>query len=577
MAVIDTKFRVTGGETKNPPSNAINPSQREINISAPFGVPSADQWSGQKVWLLLPGFTNPADYYDPNLAAAIRDANPNDTVLALDWTQVSGTKFFNIGPLGIAAGDLYRSGSWITPVATAVRDKLVEWGMPAAALNIVGNSLGANLASDLAASFNTYGSQVSSVTALDPASNKAKRVSPYDKINGFDTDLSNGYVLDGNGGIADPIKRLDFGGAAVSRSFNGISSLAGNEDQAGTAKESFLFDFGTDPNNIADQIAQHNGVVTAYTNLVTTDAGGNSRLATNILGLSDTRADHQFRPNFYKGDFNVSPQVHEGVIPVDAQNNPLFLVAAKLDGGINDRIIYGTNGNDELRGIGIFGKYYNNNGNNTYYVGNGDDFVLTGTGNDTVYGGAGADILVSGDGNNLILGEEGNDILSAGIGNDTISGGAGDDNIHGGDGRNTIRGDEGNDYLTGGNGVNILFGGLGNDILEGGAGQNILRGSEGNGLSGVEVDTLIGNNGQSLNAFYIGNNTTNWYSVAGGNDYAYIQRFNPDRDVILGGVNIEAQNLITQTFLWSGSELIAKIEGLWASQLESQFPTRIFF
>lgn len=43
---------------------------------------------------------------------------------------------------------------------------------------------------------------------------------------------------------------------------------------------------------------------------------------------------------------------------------------------------------------------------------------------------------------------------------------------------------------------------------------------------------------------------------------------------ILGGVNIEAQNLITQIFIWAGGELIAKIEVLWASQL--QFPIRIF-
>ncbi|MEG3923235.1 hypothetical protein [Microcoleus sp. D3_18a_C4] len=573
MAVIDTKFRVTGGETKNPPSNAYSASEREINILAPFGVPSAEQWSGQKVWLLLPGFTNPADYYDPNLAAAIRDANPNDTVLALDWTQVSGTKFFNIGPLGIAAGDLYRSGSWITPVARAIRDKLaLEWGMPAAALNIVGNSLGAHLASDLAASFTTYGSQVGSVTALDPASNQARQRSPYDTTNGFDTDLSNGYVR--NGGTPDPIKRLDFGGAAVSRSFNGISSLAGNEAQAGTAQESFLFDFGTDPNDIGKQIAQHNGVVTAFTNLVTTDAGGNSRLATNILGLNDTRADHQFRPNFYKGDFNVSPQVHEAVIPVDTEYNPLFLVGAKLDGGINDRIIYATNRNDVLTGTGIFGKYYNNNGNHTYYFGDGDDIVSAGTGNDIISGGNGVDALGGGDGNNLIFGEAGGDFITAGTGNDTISGGAGNDNINGGNGRNTIRGDEGNDYLTGGNGTNLLFGGSGNDTLGGGAGLNILRGSENNSLSSAEVDTLIGNSGQSLNTFYIGDNTRNWYSVAGGNDYAKIVNFNADTDVILGGVNIEAQNLITQTFLWAGSELIAKIDGLWASQM--QFPVRIF-
>jgi len=539
MAVINTPFLVTGGETNRPPSNAFSPSQRQINIRAPFSVPSADQWTNQKVWLLIPGFTASSNSFDATLATAIYDANPNDTVLALDWTQVSGTPTNNVAA-GIAIGDLYRSGSWITPVATALRNKLVEWGMPATALNIVGHSLGAHLASELAASFNTTnGSQVGSVTALDPASNGSRIVSPYDIINGFDTDLSNGY-LNGylnNRRIADPIERLDFGATTSRRSFNGISSIAGNEAQAGTARESFLFDFGTNPLNPFDQAAQHNRVVTAYTKLVTTDAADNSRLATNILGLTDTQPTHQFRPNFYRGDSLNSLQVHEGVIPVDAQDNPLFLVAAKLNGGTNDRFIYGTNSNDVLTGTSIFAKYYNNNGNHTYYFGDGDD------------------------------------IVSAGTGNDTINGGAGDDNINAGNGNNTIRGDEGNDVLTGGNGINILFGGLGNDTLGGGAGQNILRGSESNGQSGVEVDTLIGNSGNSVNAFYIGDNTTNWYSVGGENDYGKIVNFNAATDIIVGGVNIEAQNSITQTFLWSGSELIAKIDGLWASQL--LFPVRI--
>src|SRR5919202_1301416 len=529
MAVINTPFLVTGGETNRPPSNAFSPNQRQINIRAPFSVPSADRWTNQKVWLLIPGFTAPNNSFDATVATAIKNANPNDTVLALDWTQVSGTPTNN-ATAGIAIGYLYRSGSWITPVATAVRNKLVEWGMPATALNIVGHSLGAHLDSELAASFNTtYGSQVGSVTALDPASNSARLVSPYDIINGFDTDLSNGYL--NNLGMPDPIERLDFGATASRRSFNGISSIAGNEAQAGTARESFLFDFGTNPLNPFDQVAQHNRVVTAYTNLVKTDAADNSRLATNILGLTDTQPAHQFRPNFYRGDFLNSLQVHEGVIPVDAQDNPLFLVAAKLNGGTNDRFIYGTNSNGVLTGTGIFGKYYNNNGNHTYYCGDGDDIVSAGTGSDIIFGGAGVDALNGSDGNNLIFGEAGNDSIAAGTGNDTINGGGG------------------------------------------GAGQNILTGSESNGPSGVEVDTLIGNSGNSANAFYIGDNTTNWYSVGGGNDYAKIVNFNAATDVILGGVNIEAQNLIAETFLWSGSELIAKIDGLWASQL--QFPVRI--
>ncbi len=567
MTVINTPFLVTGGETNRPPTNAFSPSQRQINIRAPLGIPSADQWSGQKVWLLLPGFTAPSDSFDATLATAIKNAHPDDAVLALDWTQVSGSRAIN-SVVGIGMGDLYRSGSWITPVANAVRNKLVEWGMPAAALNIVGHSLGAHLASDIAASFNTLGGQVGSVTALDSASNSASIVSPYDRTNGFDTDLSNGYVK--NGGIADPIERLDIG-AAASRSFNGISSVSGNEAQAGTARESFLFDFG--PN--ADTTAQHSRVVTAYTNLVTTNAGVNSRLATNILGLSDTQADHQFRPNFYKGDSPNSLQVHEGVIPVDAQDNPLFLVAAKAAGGINDRFIYGTNGDDEFRLSGSFAKYYNNNGNHTYNVGNGNDLVFGGIGNDIIFGGAGNDTVDGGDGNNQIYGDDGNDILGAGIGNDTLYGGAGIDIINGGDGTNDIYGDAGNDYLTGGNGTNRFFGGSGNDVLQGGTGLNLLKGADTNTILSDEVDTLIGNPSARLNAFYIGDRAINWYSANGLNDYAYIVNFNPQRDIILGGTNyIEAQNLITQTFLWAGGELIAKIEGLWASQL--QFPIRIF-
>ena len=84
MGVINNPFLVTGGETNRPPSNAFSPSQRQINIRAPFSVPSPDRWTNQKVWLLIPGFTAASDSFDATLATAIKDANPNDTVLALD-------------------------------------------------------------------------------------------------------------------------------------------------------------------------------------------------------------------------------------------------------------------------------------------------------------------------------------------------------------------------------------------------------------------------------------------------------------------------------------------------------------
>ncbi len=47
MTAINTPFLVTGGETNRLPTNAFSPSQRQINIRAPFSVPSADQWTGE--------------------------------------------------------------------------------------------------------------------------------------------------------------------------------------------------------------------------------------------------------------------------------------------------------------------------------------------------------------------------------------------------------------------------------------------------------------------------------------------------------------------------------------------------
>jgi Ca2+-binding RTX toxin-like protein len=162
--------------------------------------------------------------------------------------------------------------------------------------------------------------------------------------------------------------------------------------------------------------------------------------------------------------------------------------------------------------------------------------------------------------------------IISGTGSDTIQGGAGIDIIDAGNGTNNIYGDEGNDYLTGGSGTNRFFGGSGNDFLQGGTGLNLLKGTDSNTTLIDEVDTLTGNPSARSNAFYIGDNRINWYSANGSNDYALIVNFNPNTDIILSGVNIEAQEIGIQTFLWSGSELIAKVEGLWASRLN--YPIR---
>ena len=122
-----------------------------------------------------------------------------------------------------------------------------------------------------------------------------------------------------------------------------------------------------------------------------------------------------------------------------------------LSGGVEDDLIFGTDGNDKID------------------AGGGDDTVWADAGNDYVLGGAGNDSL---------SGEADNDIVSGGAGNDVLWGWTGNDDIFGGAGNDLLVGDGGNDKLHGGGGDDWIFGGEGNDSLFGGAGNDGLAGGD---------------------------------------------------------------------------------------------------
>ena len=84
------------------------------------------------------------------------------------------------------------------------------------------------------------------------------------------------------------------------------------------------------------------------------------------------------------------------------------------DSGPSHKIVFGTNGDDELFGT--------NRGERIFGLG-GDDLIDGGKGNDHVFGGKGNDGLA---------GSEGNDELSGGPGRDLLFGGAGHDKLDGG-------------------------------------------------------------------------------------------------------------------------------------------------
>ena len=150
--------------------------------------------------------------------------------------------------------------------------------------------------------------------------------------------------------------------------------------------------------------------------------------------------------------------------------------------------IFGTDGNDRIRGT---------NGNDLVFALEGNDVVNSSNGDDCVVGGAGNDIINNSNGNDIMLGEEGNDRLNGSNGRDIILGGDGRDIIKASNGNDVIEGGSGNDDIEGSNGDDNISGGEGNDNIDGGNGNDTVSGGPGNdnirGRNGN--DTLIGDDG----------------------------------------------------------------------------------
>jgi Ca2+-binding RTX toxin-like protein len=121
--------------------------------------------------------------------------------------------------------------------------------------------------------------------------------------------------------------------------------------------------------------------------------------------------------------------------------------------------LYGTAGNDTIKGSSANDKVYGYDGNDTLYGYGGNDVLDGGVGTDTLYGGDGSDVLYGGDGVDYLQGDAGNDIFYGGAGNDNLYGNGGDDIFDAGTGNDYLQGDTGNDtYRFGiGSGVDALY------------------------------------------------------------------------------------------------------------------------
>lgn len=159
-----------------------------------------------------------------------------------------------------------------------------------------------------------------------------------------------------------------------------------------------------------------------------------------------------------------------------------------IDGGVGDDIIRGGNGRNSLFG---------GEGNDLIDGGDAADFIHGGAGNDGGRGGAGNDRIFGGDGNDVFLGEAGDDELDGGAGDDLLDGGAGHDSLRGGDGADVLIGFGGDDFLQGGDGADVVDGGQGRDRLFGDGGNDNLRGGDGDDElhGGGGIDAILGEGG----------------------------------------------------------------------------------
>lgn len=487
---IETPGYVSGGRQGGFGLSDIFPPILPDSRAVKFNLVHRGTAQGQ-VWVIIHGWTKDITPFT-NLAGTVAAAKPGDTVLTLDWTSIAGTPLKDLP--GLAARDNTDAATWINSIAKWAVNKLKDLGVKGESLNLIGQSLGAFVCSEIGYVFkkaNNFG--VNQIIALDPAS----------AIN-----TAGGYDLDNQTPGGQGPKRFDEV-SKFSRAFLGTNSSAGNAEIASWAHESILMDFDT----FIDAGQEHAGVVETFKRFIDPNQ---LQLAANLFTLDDNRVHDEFRQNFYHsggGSFFTPDGRFEGVISATLPNQYKFFIAVKKDTSLSvpDHVVYGTMGDDQLlQSLNPLSPYFRYiDGNNTFYGGKGNDRIEGGRNNDELYG------------------DEDNDQLFGGGGIDKLYGGDGNDTLDGGSNNDELYGNKDNDTLTGGEGSDKLYGGDNNDILIG-----VLPAPESANPGLGEIDTLTGGSGSDTfvlgdakNVFYDDGNP-NVQGLGGLGEYALITDFN---------------------------------------------------
>jgi pimeloyl-ACP methyl ester carboxylesterase len=214
-------------------------------------------------------------------------------VLALDWGSISQA--------GLDWGVVpFETAQWIAPVAQWAYERILDLGISANQLTLIGHSLGAHLSAEIGKLFNG----VQNLVALDPA---------Y-PANNYDIDIN-------QAGQQQPANFRDV--ATKSLAFvvaDNNAGIAGDNEKAATAHDSFLMRFDASDRGFITPVGTHGAVIDAFT-----DA-----LDRRFLTLPDLNLPNHFddwydndgnRDNWWDRRFN--PGRHEGTISAIWTGNKL--------------------------------------------------------------------------------------------------------------------------------------------------------------------------------------------------------------------------------------------------------------
>ena len=228
-----------------------------------------------------------------SVAKAIYDKYQGGSqVLILDWGEASKTGF-----------NVTEAGSWIEPVAEAVKKKLSdEWKIDSGNINLVGHSLGSYVAWQTAKDIGG----VNNLIALDPA-----------------LTTSGGYPSE------DQVNFSDYSKWAWA--FYG--SLAGNPNRANTAEESFQFNFPS--LGAFNPQEKHITVVTAFADIIKQNQKQPGYF-TSLLNLDKINSSSSNAQPWKRGDG------FEATLEVNQNNNNEWVISdagSRIRTGVGNALI----------------------------------------------------------------------------------------------------------------------------------------------------------------------------------------------------------------------------------------------